>query len=124
VVKSEADDIIDSASSVSAGRAQGEGSESMPAYFLVDIREIKDAAKLDEYRSRVAPTVQKFGGRYLVRGGPFEVVEGTYQPVRIAMLEFPTMDQARSWYNSQDYRELKQMRLAATVCNGFFMTGS
>jgi uncharacterized protein (DUF1330 family) len=101
-----------------------EENESMPAYFWVDIREIKDAAKMDEYRSRVAPTVEKFGGRYLVRGGPFEVVEGTYQPVRLAMLEFPSMDQARSWYDSQEYQELKQMRLTATVSNGFFMTGS
>jgi uncharacterized protein (DUF1330 family) len=60
----------------------------MPAYFLVDIREIKDAARMDEYRSRVAPTVEKFGGRYLVRGGPFVIVEGSYKPVRLAMLEF------------------------------------
>lgn len=67
----------------------------MPAYFLVDIREIKDAAKMDEYRSRVAPTVAKFGERYLARGGEFDVVEGTYQPVRLAMLEFPSIDQAR-----------------------------
>ena len=52
----------------------------MLAYFLVDIREIKDAARMDEYRFRVASTVEKFGGRYLVRGGAFEVVEGTYQP--------------------------------------------
>ncbi len=41
----------------------------MPAFVLVDVREIKDAPKMDEYRSRVAPTVEKFGGRYLVRGG-------------------------------------------------------
>jgi uncharacterized protein (DUF1330 family) len=96
----------------------------MPAYFLVDIREIKDAAKMDEYRSRVAPTVEKFGGRYLVRGGQFEVVEGTYHPARLAMLEFPTMEQARRWYDSEEYRELKRLRLAATVSNGFFMTGA
>ena len=96
----------------------------MPAYFLVDIREIKDAAKMDEYRSRVAHTVEKFGERYLVRGGPFEVVEGSYQPVRLAMLEFPSMDQARQWYDSEEYRELKQMRLAATASNGFFMMGT
>lgn len=50
----------------------------MPVYFLVDIREIKDAAIMEGYRSRVAPTVEKFGGRYLVRGGPFVVVEGSY----------------------------------------------
>jgi uncharacterized protein (DUF1330 family) len=96
----------------------------MVAYFLVDIREVKDAAKMDEYTSHVAPTVEKFGGRYVVRGGPFEVVEGTYQPVRLAMLEFPSMDQARRWYDSEEYRELKQMRLTATVSNGFFMTGA
>ena len=96
----------------------------MPAYFLVDIREIKDPGKMEQYRAHVAAVVQKFGGRYLVRGGSFEVVEGTYQPVRLAMLEFPTMDQARKWYDSEEYRELKQLRLAATVSNGFFMTGA
>ena len=96
----------------------------MPVYFFVDIREIKDAAKMNEYRSRVAPTVEKFGDSYVVRGGAFEVVEGTYQPGRLAMIEFPSMDQARRWYDSEEYRELKQLRLAATVSNGFFMTGA
>lgn len=96
----------------------------MAVYFLVDIREIKNATAMDEYRSRVGSTVEKFGGRYLIRGGPFEVVEGSYQPVRLAMLEFPSMDQARRWYDSEEYRELKKMRLAATVSNGFFITGA
>lgn len=96
----------------------------MSAYFLVDIREIKDAAKMAEYRSRIGALVEKFGGRFLVRGGPFEVVEGTYQPVMLVMLEFPTMDQARRWYDSEEYRDLKQMRLAATVANAFFMSGA
>jgi len=96
----------------------------MPAYFLVDIREIKDPGTMERYRSRVAAVVEKFGGRYLVRGGPFEVVEGAYHPIRLVMLEFPSMDQARRWYDSEEYRELKQMRLTATVSNGFFMTGA
>jgi len=95
----------------------------MSAYFLVDTREVKDAAKLQQYGSRVGPVIEKFGGRLVVRGGPFEVVEGTYQPVRFVLLEFPSMDQARRWYDSEEYRELKQMRLAATVSNAFFMTG-
>jgi len=95
----------------------------MPAYFLVDIREVKDAAKVDQYRSRVAPVVEKFGGRYLVRGGPFEVVEGTYQPVRLVLLEFPSMEQARRWYDSEEYRDLKQLRLAACVSNAVLVTG-
>jgi uncharacterized protein (DUF1330 family) len=96
----------------------------MSAYFLVDIREIKDPAKMEQYRAHVAAIVEKFGGRYLVRGGAFDVVEGTYQPVRLAMLEFPSMDQARRWYDSEEYREFKQLRLDATVSNGFFMTGA
>ena len=79
-----------------------EKKQSMPAYFFVDIREIKDA----------------------VRGEQFEVVEGTYHPVRLAMLEFPTMHQARRWYDSKEYREIKRLCLAATVSNGFFMTGA
>ena len=67
--------------------------------------------------------MEKFGGRYIVRGGPFEVVEGTYKPVLPVMIEFPSMDQARRWYDSEEYRDLKQLRLAATVSNGVFMTG-
>lgn len=95
----------------------------MPAYFLVDVREIKDAAKMQEYRVRVPAVIEKFGGRYLVRGGPFEVVEGSYQPVFPVILEFPSMEKAHEWFDSEDYRELKRMRLEATVSNAFFMAG-
>jgi uncharacterized protein (DUF1330 family) len=95
----------------------------MPAYFLVDVREIKDAARMEQYKARVAAVVEKFGGRYIVRGGPFEVVEGTYQPVFPVMIEFPSMDQARRWYDSEEYRDLKQLRLAATISNGVFLAG-
>jgi uncharacterized protein (DUF1330 family) len=95
----------------------------MPAYFLVDVREIKDPTRVEEYRARVAPVVEKFGGRYLVTGGPFEVVEGEWRPVFPVLVEFPSMEQARRWYDSDDYRELKQLRLAATTGSGVFLTG-
>jgi uncharacterized protein (DUF1330 family) len=95
----------------------------MPAYFLVDTREIKDAPKIEEYKARVTPVVEKFGGRYLVIGGPFEVVEGEWRPVLPVLIEFPSMDEARRWHNSEDYRELKQLRLAATSGSGVFMAG-
>jgi uncharacterized protein (DUF1330 family) len=49
----------------------------MPAYFLVDIREIKDKSKMNDYRARINPVVERFGGRYIVIGGPFRVVEGS-----------------------------------------------
>lgn len=95
----------------------------MAAYFLVDIREIKDAARMEEYRAKVGPIVEKFGGRYLVVGGPFQAVEGSYQPVFPVMVEFPSMADAHKWYDSDEYRDLKKLRLAATVSNAFFMAG-
>lgn len=95
----------------------------MPAYYLVDVREIKDAVKMEDYRKRIGAVVERFRGRYVVRGGPFQVLEGSYQPVFPVMIEFPTIDDARRWYNSDEYRELKQLRLSATVSNAFFMEG-
>ena len=96
----------------------------MPAYFLVDILAIKDAAKMERYRSQVSPVVEKFGGRYLAIGGPFHVVEGSYQPTFPVLVQFPSMEDARRWYDSEEYRELKELRLEATVSNAFFMEGT
>ncbi len=95
----------------------------MPAYFLFDIREVKDPAKMEEYKTSVAPVVEKFGGRYVVIGGPFEVLEGSSAPVYPVMVQFPDIDQARRWYNSEEYRELKALRLAATISNATLMAG-
>ena len=96
----------------------------MAAYYLVDIREIKDNAKMQDYRARITPVVERFGGRYVVIGGPVEILEGSYQPIFPVMIEFPTMADARRWYDSADYRELKALRLSATASNAFFMEGA
>lgn len=95
----------------------------MPAYFLVDVREIKDTARMEEYKAKVASVVEKFGGRYVVIGGPFEVVEGSYQPVFPVMIQFPTIEDARRWYDSAEYADLKRLRLESTVSNAVLMTG-
>ena len=78
---------------------------------------------MEKYRARILPVVEKFGGRYLVLGGPFEVVEGDWRPIFPVLIEFPSMDAARRWYASEDYRELKQLRLEATACSGVFLDG-
>jgi uncharacterized protein (DUF1330 family) len=96
----------------------------MPAYFLVDILAIKDPAKMERYRSQVAPVVEKFGARYLVVGGPSHAVEGSYQPTFPVLVQFPSMEDAQRWYDSEEYRELKDLRLGATVSNAFFMDGT
>ena len=81
----------------------------MPAYFIVDV-EVTDPAGFEEYRKLVPGTVQKYGGRFLVRGGAVESLEGDWQPKRVVVLEFPSLEQAKRWYNSEDYRDPKALR--------------
>lgn len=93
----------------------------MAAYCFFDIREITDPPKMEEYKKRVFDCVAKFGGRYLTVGGKFEVVEGDWRPVFPVIIEFPNLEQAHRWYDSDEYRDLKKLRLAATKCNAVFM---
>ena len=96
----------------------------MAAYYFVDVREIKDSAKMADYRSRINAVVERFDGTYVVVGGSFEVLEGSYRPVFPVMIQFPSIEHARGWYNSDEYRELKTLRLEATVSNAFLMEGA
>ena len=81
----------------------------MAAYVIADI-EITDPAGYEEYRRRVSATVVQYGGRYVARGGTVEVLEGDWQPHRLVVLEFPTVAQARRWYQSPEYREPRAIR--------------
>jgi uncharacterized protein (DUF1330 family) len=81
----------------------------MPAYFIVDL-EVTDPAGFEEYRKLVPGTIQQYGGRFLVRGGAVETLEGDWQPQRVVVLEFPSLEQAKRWYNSEDYRDPKALR--------------
>jgi uncharacterized protein (DUF1330 family) len=94
----------------------------MSAYFIVDI-DIHDAAGLEEYRKQVPATLTKYGGRFIVRGGKFEKLEGNWQPKRLVVLEFPSVEQARQWYDSAEYRPLKAMRLNASKSNLVLVDG-
>ena len=95
----------------------------MPAYCVFDIREITDPAAMDVYRARVLATVERYGGRYVVRGGRFDVVEGDWRPVLPVIIEFPSLEQAHRWYDSEEYRELKDLRLRATRSDAVFVEG-
>ncbi len=81
----------------------------MAAYFIVDV-DVTDAAGFEEYRKLVPATVEKYGGRFLVRGGQVEKLEGQWQPKRLVVLEFPSVEQARRWYDSEEYRDPKALR--------------
>ena len=95
----------------------------MPAYFVVDVLEVKDRGKMEEYRSRVGANVSGYGGRYLAAGGDFEVLEGGWRPTFPVLLEFPSMEVARRWYGSEDYRELKALRQTAARCDVVLIDG-
>ncbi len=82
----------------------------MPAYFIVD-NEVTDPAGFEEYRRKVPGTVEKYGGKFLVRGGQVQTLEGDWKPKRVVVTEFPTLEQARRWYDSEEYRALKALRL-------------
>ena len=95
----------------------------MAAYCIFDIRDIVDEAGLETYRDRVRATVERYGGRYLFVGGRFEVVEGGWRPTFPVLIEFPSLEQAHQWYGSEEYRELKELRLRALRSDAVFMEG-
>ncbi len=95
----------------------------MAAYYLFDLRRIKNTAKMEFYQQHVLETVDLYGGRFLVMGGLCEVKEGNARPVYPVMIEFPTLEQAKRWYDSKEYRHLKVLRLAAVDTDAFIMQG-
>jgi uncharacterized protein (DUF1330 family) len=84
----------------------------MAAYLVADT-EILDPQTYEEYKRQVAPVVAKFGGRFLVRGGKHVVLEGTWRPHRIVVIEFPSMEAVTSFYNSPEYAPLLALRQPA-----------
>jgi len=86
----------------------------MPAYVIVDLQEIIDPEKLNAYRPFGAAAVQKYGGRYLARGGETISLEGGWTSQRIAILEFDTLERARAWYESPEYIEARKVRDGAS----------
>jgi uncharacterized protein (DUF1330 family) len=94
----------------------------MPAYLIANV-DVKDAATFEEYRKQVPATIAKHGGKYLVRGGRVERLEGSWNPARLVVLEFPSLEQARRWYDSDDYRGPKALRMKCTLTDAIFVDG-
>ncbi|GGE99419.1 hypothetical protein GCM10011611_01250 [Aliidongia dinghuensis] len=84
----------------------------MKGYVIAEI-EIIDQKTYDEYRAQVLPTVERYGGRFLVRGGKAEALEGS-APGRVVVLEFASYDAAAAWYRSAEYSPLAALRQSAT----------
>jgi uncharacterized protein (DUF1330 family) len=85
----------------------------MPAYIIANV-DVTDPHRYEDYRRAVPDTIAAHGGRYLARGGATEVLEGDWSPRRLVILEFPTAEQAKAWWSSGDYADLKALRQATT----------
>jgi len=94
----------------------------VPAYIIADVT-VTDPATMEEYRKRVPATLAPYGGRFIVRGGAHQTVEGDWKPSRLVVLEFPSLEQAKRWYDSEEYREPKAMRLRAGRTNLVMVEG-
>jgi uncharacterized protein (DUF1330 family) len=84
-----------------------------PAYIIVQMN-VSDPEKYKEYMALAPATVKAAGGEYVVRGGKLETLEGDWKPHRVAMLKFPSYEQAKAWYDGESYRRACEHRLGAT----------
>src|SRR5207249_11700599 len=86
----------------------------MSAYIIADV-EITNPARYAEYVKIVPETIFRHGGRFVVRGGTTETLEGSWSPKRIVVLEFPSLERAKEWWASEDYRAAKLLRQSASI---------
>ena len=85
------------------------------AAYLISTIEITDPLGYEEYKKLVAPVLAKYGGKFVVRGGSIEYKEGDWQPKRIVVAQFESMDRARAFYDSPEYAPAKQIRQRTSV---------
>lgn len=85
----------------------------MSAYIIVDVK-VTDPHTYQGYTKLVPATVEAYGGKFIVRGGKAENLEGDWQPNRVVVLEFESIEQAKAWWNSDEYREPKALRQSAS----------
>lgn len=85
----------------------------MPAYIIVDIT-VRDPDTYERYRKMVPPSIAAYGGRFLVRGGATETLEGSWSPRRLVILEFASAERARAWWASPEYAPAKALREASS----------
>jgi uncharacterized protein (DUF1330 family) len=95
----------------------------MPVYVIADVRDAWDADALQEYRRRNTDTVAAHNGRFLIRGGEHELLEGDWHTQRIVLIEFPDREAAHAWWTSEEYEAIKPIRRGASTTNVIVVDG-
>jgi uncharacterized protein (DUF1330 family) len=93
-------------------------------YVIADVRDTSDADALQEYRRRNTDAVAAAGGRFLIRGGEHELLEGEWATKRIVLMEFPDREAARAWWTSEEYEAIKPLRRGASKTNIILVDGA
>ena len=93
------------------------------AYLVAQI-DVTDSNAYMDYVKKVPATTAQYGGRYLVRGGKLEALEGAAPRSRVVVIEFPTFEQAKAWYDSEEYAPIKAIRLGASEGDVFLVEGT
>jgi uncharacterized protein (DUF1330 family) len=94
----------------------------MAAYVVLNI-DVINPEQYAEYVKVAGATVERYGGRYLVRGGKAAKLEGSLEPKRLVVLEFPSLERANAWWESAEYRAPKAIRQQASISDGVIVEG-
>ena len=95
----------------------------MPAYILAEV-EVTNPAGYESYRPLAGASVAQYGGKFVVRGGKAELIEGAKEPARIVVIEFPDTAAAKRWYNSPEYQAAIKIRLANSTGRALLVEGA
>jgi uncharacterized protein (DUF1330 family) len=94
----------------------------MAGYIIAEL-EVTDPEKFEEYRKLVPETIAAYGGKYVVRGGTLETLEGEWNPKRLVILEFESCERAKAWLNSEEYAPARKMRWESANTNVIVVEG-
>ena len=94
----------------------------MSAYIIVEV-EVKDPVKYEDYKKLTPASISAYGGRFIVRGGKAELIEGKQEPKRIVVLEFENSERAKAWWNSPEYNDAKKLRYATAESRMILIEG-
>jgi uncharacterized protein (DUF1330 family) len=94
----------------------------MAAYIIVDIN-VNEPKEYETYKKLTTGTLANYGGRFIVRGGQIENIEGDWQPERVVVLEFPSVEKAKAWWGSPEYAQAKAIRQRTAVTKMILVEG-
>ena len=92
--------------------------------YLIGTIDIKNPEAYKEYLAKVTDIVEKFGGEYLVRAGEYTEIEGKWKYSRNVVIKFPSYEKALEWYNSEEYKPVKKIRLDNSISDAIIIKGA